>query len=97
MDATGDKLPAVILVAAEVTRLKLKSLKVRASRRLLQTRSEGTVNINESSQFASALKLSAKHGRWDVKVAGDDDEEAPYVTMTERLVDVFPWRAEISN
>ncbi|MFO1512666.1 MAG: 3-phosphoshikimate 1-carboxyvinyltransferase [Verrucomicrobiota bacterium] len=51
-----------------------------------------TVSISESSQFASALLLSAKHGGWEVKVAGDDDEEAPYVTMTERLVEVFPWR-----
>jgi len=50
-----------------------------------------TVSIEESSQFASALLLSAKHGGWDVKVGGDDAEEAPYVTMTERLVEVFPW------
>ena len=50
-----------------------------------------TVSITESSQFASALLLSAKHGRWDVKVAGDDQEEAPYVTMTEKLVEMFPW------
>jgi 3-phosphoshikimate 1-carboxyvinyltransferase len=51
-----------------------------------------TVSIAESSQFASALLLSAKHGGWNVKVADDDAEEAPYVTMTEQLVDVFPWK-----
>jgi 3-phosphoshikimate 1-carboxyvinyltransferase len=76
VDATGDKLPAVI------------HGQVRGEKAAVQS---CTVSINESSQFASALKLSAKHGRWDVKVAGDDDEEAPYVTMTERLVEVFPW------
>lgn len=77
VDATGDKLPAVIYGQLRGEKAEVRSC---------------TVSINESSQFASALKLSAKHGRWDVKVAGDDDEEAPYVTMTERLVEVFPWK-----
>jgi 3-phosphoshikimate 1-carboxyvinyltransferase len=76
VDATGNKLPAVIHGQVRGEKAEVRSC---------------TVSINESSQFASALKLSAKHGRWDVKVAGDDDEEAPYVTMTERLVEVFPW------
>lgn len=77
VDATNDKLPAVIHGQVRGERAEVRNC---------------TVSINESSQFASALKLSAKHGRWDVKVAGDDDEEAPYVTMTERLVEVFPWK-----
>lgn len=76
VDATNDKLPAVLHGQVRGEKAEVRSC---------------TVSINESSQFASALKLSAKHGRWDVKVAGDDDEEAPYVTMTERLVEVFPW------
>ena len=48
------------------------------------------VNVKESSQFASALLMGAKTGGWDVRVAGDDLEEMPYVKMTERLIDVFP-------
>ncbi|MGC3958944.1 MAG: 3-phosphoshikimate 1-carboxyvinyltransferase [Verrucomicrobiota bacterium] len=80
VDATGDKLPAVIHGQVRGEKAEVRSC---------------TVSINESSQFASALKLSAKHGRWDVKVAGDDDEEAPYVAMTERLVEVFPWKGGI--
>jgi 3-phosphoshikimate 1-carboxyvinyltransferase len=76
VDATNDKLPAVIHGQVRGEKSEVRSC---------------TVSIDESSQFASALKLSAKHGRWDVLVAGDDDEEAPYVTMTERLVEVFPW------
>lgn len=76
VDATGDKLPAVIHGQVRGEKAEVRNC---------------TVSINESSQFASALKLSAKHGRWEVKVAGDDDEEAPYVTMTERLLGVFPW------
>lgn len=51
------------------------------------------VSIAESSQFASALLLSARVAGWDVKIRDTGDaEEAPYVTMTERLIDVFPRR-----
>jgi 3-phosphoshikimate 1-carboxyvinyltransferase len=50
------------------------------------------VSLTESSQFASALLLSAKAGGWEVKVSGADSEEAPYVAMTERLIESFPRR-----
>ncbi len=84
VDATNDKLPAVIFGRAD--------LPVGPdARQRVPTGRSCTVSISESSQFASALLLSAKHGGWGVKVAGDDDEEAPYVRMTERLVEVFPW------
>jgi 3-phosphoshikimate 1-carboxyvinyltransferase len=49
-----------------------------------------TVNIEESSQFASALLLCAKVGGWNVDVVGEDAEESPYVEMTSKLVDIFP-------
>ena len=92
VDATGDKLPAVIFGGRARHSVRAEP-SVATERR---ARSDApylscTVSIDESSQFASALLLSAKHGGWDVKVAGDDDEEAPYVRMTERLVEVFPW------
>jgi 3-phosphoshikimate 1-carboxyvinyltransferase len=48
------------------------------------------VSIQESSQFASALLLSATAGGWEVTVSGNDSEEAAYVTMTEKMVQVFP-------
>ena len=48
------------------------------------------VNLSESSQFASALLLGAKSGGWDIRIAGDDFDEGPYVEMTRRLVEVFP-------
>ncbi|HLX69632.1 MAG TPA: hypothetical protein VKV04_08405 [Verrucomicrobiae bacterium] len=51
-----------------------------------------TVNIEESSQFASALLLCAKAGGWTVEVVGEDEEEAPYVEMTRRLIEAFPKR-----
>jgi 3-phosphoshikimate 1-carboxyvinyltransferase len=48
------------------------------------------VSIHESSQFASALLLSAKVGGWHVSVLGEDPEESPYVAMTLRLIEAFP-------
>jgi 3-phosphoshikimate 1-carboxyvinyltransferase len=47
------------------------------------------VRIEESSQFASALMLCAKHGGWDVKVVGENAEESPYVAMTSKLIEAF--------
>ena len=50
-----------------------------------------SVNLTESSQFASALLLSAGIGRWEILIQGDNEEESPYVTMTEKLLKVFPF------
>ena len=50
-----------------------------------------TVSITESSQFASALLLCAKHGGWQVKVVGENAEESPYVAMTIELIKAFPF------
>lgn len=51
---------------------------------------ECKVSISASSQFASALLLSAGVGGWVVKVVGEEMEEAPYVVMTQRLIESFP-------
>lgn len=51
-----------------------------------------TVAVASSSQFASALILSASRGGWDVAVEGANTEELPYVEMTRRLVEAFPRR-----
>jgi 3-phosphoshikimate 1-carboxyvinyltransferase len=48
------------------------------------------VSVGESSQFASALLLSAKVGGWEVAASGANDDELPYVEMTRELVKVFP-------
>jgi 3-phosphoshikimate 1-carboxyvinyltransferase len=48
------------------------------------------VSIAESSQFASALLLSARIGGWQIQVAGENSEESPYVAMTSKLLEVFP-------
>src|SRR5262245_5662430 len=50
-----------------------------------------TVSVEESSQFASALLLSAGIGGWKVTVTGGNEDELPYVDMTRRLVKDFPW------
>lgn len=49
-----------------------------------------TVSIAESSQFASALLLSSRTGGWRIEVAGENAEESPYVTMTEKLLEALP-------
>jgi 3-phosphoshikimate 1-carboxyvinyltransferase len=38
------------------------------------------------------LLLSERIGGWNVSVAGGNDEELPYVDMTRRLLNDFPWR-----
>ncbi len=48
------------------------------------------VSIEESSQFASALLLSAGAGGWQVEIVGENAEESPYVKMTAELIKVFP-------
>jgi 3-phosphoshikimate 1-carboxyvinyltransferase len=48
------------------------------------------VSIAESSQFASALLLAARVGRWRVEVLGSNPEESPYITMTSKLIAAFP-------
>jgi 3-phosphoshikimate 1-carboxyvinyltransferase len=50
------------------------------------------VNIEESSQFASALLLCARPGGWKIEVVGENAEESPYVVMTSKLIEVFPHR-----
>src|SRR5262249_5846947 len=50
-----------------------------------------SVSVEESSQFASALLLSERIGGWKVRVTGGNAEELPYVDMTRRLVENFPW------
>ena len=50
-----------------------------------------SVSVEESSQFASALLLSAGIGGWRVSVTGANEDELPYVDMTRRLVKDFPW------
>lgn len=49
-----------------------------------------TVNIEESSQFASALLLCARAGGWSVEVVGENAEESPYVAMTSKLIEALP-------
>ncbi|HSH94258.1 MAG TPA: 3-phosphoshikimate 1-carboxyvinyltransferase, partial [Roseimicrobium sp.] len=49
-----------------------------------------SVSVTESSQFASALILSAAKGGWEIDITGANEEELPYVEMTRQLVRAFP-------
>jgi 3-phosphoshikimate 1-carboxyvinyltransferase len=83
VDSENDKLPVIIFGRADLP------VDPDAPQRV-PTKLTCTVSIEESSQFASALLLSAKHGGWDVKVVGENAEESPYVVMTERQIEAFP-------
>ena len=48
------------------------------------------VSIAESSQFASALLLSASVAGWQIEIEGENADESPYVVMTTKLIEVFP-------
>jgi 3-phosphoshikimate 1-carboxyvinyltransferase len=49
-----------------------------------------SVAMDDSSQFASALLLCERVGKWQVEVLGVNEEDSPYVTMTRELRDRFP-------
>jgi 3-phosphoshikimate 1-carboxyvinyltransferase len=53
------------------------------------------VSIEESSQFASALLLSARTGGWKIEVVGENADESPYVAMTSKLMEAFPWQGGV--
>jgi 3-phosphoshikimate 1-carboxyvinyltransferase len=48
------------------------------------------ISIEESSQFASALALSARVAGWEITLTGNNSEESPYFEMTRDLANVFP-------
>lgn len=49
-----------------------------------------TVSTRGSSQFASALLLCADTGKWRINIPPEDSEHAPYVSMTQTMVEGFP-------
>jgi 3-phosphoshikimate 1-carboxyvinyltransferase len=48
------------------------------------------VQVEESSQFASALLLCADRGGWQVSVQGESAEESPYIQLTSEVIGLFP-------
>src|SRR5262249_37024167 len=85
VESPDDKLPATIL-GFERGVLSKRLSAVSGNKRSC------VVSIVESSQFASALLLCAKHGGWKVEAYGENSEESPYVAMTQSLIKEFPQR-----
>jgi 3-phosphoshikimate 1-carboxyvinyltransferase len=85
VESENDKLPTTIFGRADL-------LVGQDAQQRVPTTSSCTVSIEESSQFASALLLCAKHGGWGVKVVGENSEESPYVAMTLKIIEAFPDR-----
>lgn len=88
VDSANDKLPAAVFGRADLP-------VGQDARQRVPTNRFCTVSIEESSQFASALLLCAKHGGWKVNVVGENAEESPYVAMTTKLIEAFPSRGGI--
>jgi 3-phosphoshikimate 1-carboxyvinyltransferase len=85
VDSPNDKLPATIVGSS-----RRESAQTFSGRNQSRLTSAAMVSIEESSQFASALLLCAKHGGWEVKVTGENAEESPYVAMTSKMIEAFP-------
>ena len=97
VDSPNDKLPAVIYGGRKAERGSPEPQHSRnagaaaAGTAALRPQRSCTVSIEDSSQFASALLLCAKHGGWKVEVVGENAEESPYVAMTVKMIEVFPY------
>jgi 3-phosphoshikimate 1-carboxyvinyltransferase len=82
VDSPNNKLPATFFGRAD--------LPVGQDARQRVPTKQCTVSIEESSQFASALLLCAKHSGWQIEVTGENAEESPYVAMTSKMIEAFP-------
>ena len=89
VDSENDKLPAVIFGRDAFHSVPDSQKENGDAVERIPTR-RCIVSIEESSQFASALLLCAKHGGWEVKVVGENAEESPYVAMTTKMIEAFP-------
>jgi 3-phosphoshikimate 1-carboxyvinyltransferase len=92
VDSPNDKLPAVLFAGSSrghETHTNDESQSLLTSP---ATTKKARVSVEESSQFASALLLSAERGGWQIEVTGENAEESPYVAMTTEMIKVFPKR-----
>lgn len=87
IDSPNDRLPALVFgdsatrtPNSAIDQSLLTSAPTRSCR----------VSIEESSQFASALLLAGRVGKWRIEITGENAEESPYVRMTSELIKVFP-------
>ena len=85
----NDKLPARIF-AGTAGELPQSQTEFIARKSAPEAPRKCRVSIEESSQFASALLLSARIGGWEIEIVGENAEESPYVAMTSKLMEVFP-------
>ncbi|MGH7195049.1 MAG: 3-phosphoshikimate 1-carboxyvinyltransferase, partial [Candidatus Saccharimonadales bacterium] len=89
----NDKLPVRIFGSSGSGRRDESQMEIESQRLPASSPAKKScrVSIEESSQFASALLLSARPGGWQVEITGENADESPYVAMTSKLMEVFPW------
>jgi 3-phosphoshikimate 1-carboxyvinyltransferase len=85
----NDKLPARIF-SADLLRPPESQTEFIQRKKVPPVPQQCRVSIAESSQFASALLLSAEVGGWSVEIEGENADESPYVVMTLKLMEAFP-------
>ena len=85
----NDKLPARIF-AGTAGQSPESMTEFIARKQIAPVPKQCRVSIAESSQFASALLLSAEVGGWDIEIEGENADESPYVVMTQKLIAAFP-------
>lgn len=88
-DQDNDRLPARIF-SADVLRPPESQTEFAQRQQVPPALKQCRVSIAESSQFASALLLSAGAGGWHVEIEGENAEESPYVALTAKLIEAFP-------
>ena len=79
----NDKLPARIF-AGNAGRLPESQTEFSQRKLASSGPKKCRVSIAESSQFASALLLSAKVGGWEIEIVGENADESPYVEITTK-------------
>jgi 3-phosphoshikimate 1-carboxyvinyltransferase len=85
----NDKLPARIF-SEDVIRAPESQTEFIQRKQVPPVPMQCHVSIAESSQFASALLLSAEVGGWNIEIEGENADESPYVVMTQKLIAAFP-------
>ena len=95
----NDKLPVKIFGESRSRGDETQTKKTEISQSLLTSSptKKCRVSIEESSQFASALLLSAGIGGWEIEIVGENADESPYVWLTEGVIYGFAHLAQFKN
>jgi len=84
----NDTLPARVF-SGDIVRSPESQTEFLQRKRIEPVQKTCRVSIEESSQFASALLLSATVGNWNIEIVGENADESPYVQLTIGVIKSF--------